>query len=109
LRKEEPNNDRDSLKSNEDYANYNIFEKISSMEEIDIAQKEFFSDRQQSKLKKGKMQSLKGFVESIGLKHVWGRIEIYLLDSKYGAAILSIKGFASLVSKTELQTILNDS
>lgn len=53
------------------------------------------------------MQELKLFVESIGLKHVWGRIEIYLLDSKYENAILSIKGFASLVSKQELQTIMN--
>jgi|688.fasta_scaffold114518_3 hypothetical protein len=53
------------------------------------------------------MQDLKLFVEGIGLKHVWGRIEIYLLDSKHKNAILSIKGFASLVSEKELQTIMN--
>jgi hypothetical protein len=46
MRKEQQNNDNDSLKSKKDYPIYNMFENIASIEEIDIAQKQSFSDRQ---------------------------------------------------------------
>ena len=84
-----------------------MFEKFANIEELEMTQKQSITARCDHRMKKGRMEEIKSFVIDIGLKHKWGRLEIFLLEQK-DMNVLSIKGFATSVSEQDLSQILND-